>query len=531
MTDLLDVLALVVAVAVVSGLSRRFGFIEPIVLVLAGLGASFIPGVPAYLLDPEIVLVLFLPPLLYAASINVSVQDFRANLRPIALLSVGAVLFTTAVVGFAAWLVIPGLTPAAAIVLGAIVAPPDALAATTIARSAKLPRRIVTILEGESLVNDATALVTYRIAVAAVAATTVVTPWAAVGQFLFASLGGIAVGLAVAGVIALIRRATDDPVLENATSLLTPFLTYLPAEAIHASGVLAVVVTGLLLGYHAPRLMTSAARLSERGIWRVIEFLLHGVVFSLIGLQLPDIVNGLGQYSVSIVVTSSVVVVLVVIVARFLWVFPATYVPGFGRGVRTGEASPPWQVPAVIGWAGIRGVVSLAAAFAIPRTLADGSAFPERNLILFLTFVVIVTTLVVQGLSLPWLVRRIKLPMDSSYDETLAAASAQQAATRVALDRLDGLIAAEGEPPPGVADRLRRQAQRRSNAAWERLGGTGPTKKETPSAAASRLRQAMLQAERDEFVRQRDSGSISEETLRDALRRLDLEETMLDRDE
>jgi monovalent cation/hydrogen antiporter len=521
------ILLLLVAVTVVAAAARRFGLPGPILLVLSGIAASFIPGLPSVRLDPQFVLVLVLPPLLYSAALSSSLVSIRRYRRAIGLLSVGYVLFSTVVVGVVASALLPGLPRDVAFVLGALVAPPDAVAASAVGRRVGLPRQILTILEGESLVNDATALTAFRVATAAVVSGGF--SWAEAGaRFLLASIGGVAVGLAVAFLVLAVRRRLDDPLVENALSLLTPFAAFLPAEAAGASGVLAVVVTGLLLGHHAPLTTGSASRLQAQAVWRMIDFILEGVVFALIGLQLRGILDALSRYSPAQLATYALVVVAAVIAGRFVWVFPATYLPRLlSAKIRAAEPSPPWQGVFVVSWAGMRGVVSLAAAYVVPRTTANGSPFPARDLLLFLTFAVIVATLVVQGATLPMLIRRLGLRPDL-VKEKLSEAQAVHTATTAALDQLSQLVAREPGPlPAGVEDRLRETTQRRSLMAWERLGNDG---RETPTAAYRRLRFAMLATEREVFVRFRNEGRIDDDVLRRLQRDLDFEESLLNRD-
>jgi monovalent cation/hydrogen antiporter len=516
--------SVVIAVEAVAG---RLRVASPILMVIAGILLSLVPGMPEVRLDPDVVLVLVLPPLLYAAAVNTSVPAFRANLKPIGLLAVGLTLFTTVTVGFAAWAAIPGLPLAAAFALGAIVAPPDAVAATSIARRAGLPRAMVTLLEGESLLNDATALVAYRVAVAIAIGVVTASASAIGGEFVLASVGGLVVGYVAARVLAWIREMVEDDLLDNALALITPFVAYVPAEAIHASGVLAVVVTGLYLGHREPALMSASSRLVSHSLWRMIEFLLQGLVFILIGLQLPELRHGLGGYRAGLVAGATVTVLATVVLARAAYVFPVTYLT---RLVRHGprESAMPWQAPAVISWAGLRGVVSMAAAFALPLTVAGGASFPQRDLLLFITFMVVLLTLVVQGVTLPWVIRRLRLPRPDPIEDALQEAEAQEAAASVALSRLEELVG-EDPPPAGVAEALREAAEYRRLAAWERLGAerTGRGRLVTPSAAYRRLRQEMIQAERVEFVRRRDRGELDDEILKEINRRLDLEEAAL----
>jgi Na+/H+ antiporter len=528
--DLQFGLGLVLGVAAVASLARRLGLPAPVLLVLAGLAAALIPATPRFVLDPDVVLILFLPPLLFAAAWQSSLPDFRANLRPIGLLSVGLVLFTAVAVGWVAWLLIPGLPFAAALALGAIVAPPDAVAATAVARRVGMPAKMTTILEGESLVNDATALTAYRVAVAA-ALSGSFSVLDAGREFLVASVGGVVVGLVVAKVVHLARRWVEDTLIDNTLILLTPFGAFLLAEeGLHASGVLAVVVAGLYLGHHASAHRSSETRLSATALWQMIVFLLENMVFALIGLQLPDIVENLDEYAVGDLVVWSAVVLAVVLVTRVVWVFPATYLPRLPRRVRARDPFPPWRHVTVVSWAGMRGVVSLAAAFALPLELDDGSPFPRRELLLFLTFVVVVGTLLLNGLTLAPLMRWLRIGNDEQRYR-LEEAAAQQQAITASLRRLEELLA-DAPAPDGVAEQLRDLAQRRSFAAWERLGGgaAGMGMGESPVAAYRRLRRQMLLAESAEFLRLRNEGRLSEEVMRRVQRELDLEMAALARE-
>src|SRR6266536_3476023 len=512
---------LIVVVAAGTVAARRLRLEPSILLVLVGVTLSMILGVPEFRLDPQIVLVLILPPLLYAAAFQTSLPAFRANLRPILLLAVGLTLFSTVVVGLVAHAVIPGLGLAAALALGAILAPPDAVSATAVARRTGLPRRIVTVLEGESLLNDATALVAYRVAVAA-AVSGVFSPAELSWRFALASVGGAVVGLAVALAVDWLRRRIDDPIIDNTMSLVAPFAAYLPAEVIGASGVLAVVVTGLYLGYQAPVTMTAASRLVSKSVWKVVEFLLQGTVFTLIGLQLREVLAGLRGYDPAVVVAGAVVGV------RFVWMFPVAYGTRLLARSREDTAPRSWREPLVVSWAGMRGVVSLAAAFALPLTVRSGAPFPQRDLLLFLTFVIIGVTLVGQGVTMPALIRRLAIPGPDPTTDALQEASAQQQAASAALERLEALLRSE-RVPPGVAEQLQQRAEGRTLAAWERLGSpsTGAEGFPTPSAAYRRLRREMLAAEREVLVRLRDNGRLDEEVQRRIQWELDLEEATL----
>ncbi|RCG29362.1 Na+/H+ antiporter [Sphaerisporangium album] len=536
-TTVLQLVLLPACAVAVAGFARWRGWSVPLLLVLAGLVigliAARVPGMPEYELDPEIVLFVFLPPLLYSAALDSSYLRLRDVRRPVALLSVGLVLFSAAVIGLLTYAMVPGLPLAAAFALGAIVAPPDAVAAVAVARRLGLPRKIITILVGESLFNDATALTAFRVAVAAAGGLGVVTGGvgvtllSAAGQLLYAAGAGLAIGLVLALAFGWLMNQVRDPLITNAVSLLIPFASYLAAEAVHASGVLSVVVVGVYLGHRMNR-TTYGTRVVSYSVWKVLDFLLEIVVFLLIGLQLPLILQGLAGQDPWRVAGYAAVVFAAAIVARVVWVFAGTHLPRvLSSKIREREERPPASHIMVIGWAGMRGVVSLAAAF----TLA--ADFPGRDLILFLTFVVVTGTLLVQGLSFPWLIRRLRVTSEGeTYRDNLSEAAAQQAAAGAALARLDELTQ-DGvlETHTEVVDRLRTLAERRAMGAWERLGGgTGPDGEETPSALYRRLRRAMLEAERSVLVRMRDERRIDDEVLRRVTRELDYEEATLARE-
>ncbi|ANJ09442.1 Na+/H+ antiporter [Streptomyces parvulus] len=521
--DVMPLLLLVAGSAAVAAAGRRVPVPVPLLLVAVGLMVSYVPGVPDYTLDPHIVLPLLLPPLLYTAATDSSYLDLRAQLRPVALLSVGYVLFATFVVGAAAYLIVPGLPLTAALVLGAVVAPPDAVAATAVARRVGLPSRITTILQGESLVNDATAITAFRVALAAAVGEG--ATWAGgILEFVVAAIGGIGMGLVLMVPLHWLRTHLREALLQNTLSLLIPFVAYAVAEQVHASGVLAVVVVALYLGHRAWE-VDFATRLQEEAVWKMVAFVLESAVFALIGLQLPVVLKGLGEYEGAEAAWYAVAVFLVVAAARFVWVYPATFLPRLSARVRAREGEMSWKGPFIIGWAGMRGVVSLAIAFSIPLTVHDGGPFPERNLILFLTFTTVIGTLVVQGVTLPPLIRLLKFPTRDVRTETLAEANAQAQASRAAEQRLDDLLADERNALPGpLADRLRRVLERRRNAVWERLGQVNQVSGETVDDTYRRLSREMIGAERDVFVRLRDGRYIDDEMLRTLLRRLDLEE-------
>ncbi|WP_409469774.1 Na+/H+ antiporter [Streptomyces sp. HC307] len=522
--DVMPLLLLVAGSAAIAAAGRRTPVPAPLLLVAVGLAVSYVPGVPEYTLDPHIVLPLILPPLLHTAATDSSYLDLRAQLRPVALLSVGYVLFATFAVGWAAYLIVPGLPLTAALVLGAVVAPPDAVAATAIARRVGLPSRITTILQGESLVNDATAITAYRVALAAAVGEG--ATWAGgIGEFLLAAIGGIGVGLVLMVPIHWLRTHLKEPLLQNTLSLLIPFVAYAVAEQVHASGVLAVVVVALYLGHRAWE-VDFATRLQETAVWKMVAFVLESTVFALIGLQLPVVLRGLGEYEGLDAAWYAVAVFLVVVVTRFVWVYPATFLPGMlSARIREREGSPSGKSAFIVSWAGMRGVVSLAIAFSIPQTLHGGEPFPGRNLILFLTFTTVIGTLVIQGLTLPPIIRLLRLPGRDFQAETLAEANAQAQASRAAERRLDELLSDERNALPGpLADRLRSVLERRRNAVWERLGQPNPVTGETADDTYRRLAREMISAEREVFVKLRDGRYIDDEMLRTLLRRLDLEE-------
>src|SRR6478752_3320843 len=512
-------LALVAIVCACSALGHKINVSVPLLLVLVGIVCSFLPFVPTIELNPELVLVGLLPPLLYAAALQTSLFDFRSNRRSIGLLSVGYVIFGTVSIGLVvAWL-FPEIPLAAAMALGAVVAPPDAVAATAIARKVGMPRRVVTILEGESLVNDATALVCLRAAIAAIAGT--VSAAGIAGGFVLAAGGGLVVGLAAAYVLTELRKRIRSVAINTSTSLMAPFVAYLPAEAIHASGVLAVVVTGLVMGTKAPSMPNGAARLSQRSNWNTVQFLLENSVFLLIGLQVRTIIEGVQDDSLGAerIWVGCAVVLLAVLILRPLWVFPATYLPRLIPSIKRKDPAPPWQFPAIVSWAGMRGVVTLAAVLTLPDDLE------HRNVLVLAAMVVVAGTLVLQGFTLPPLVRALGLPGPDRREDALNQASLMQLATAAGVARLQELRT--DNDPPEVVAMLKRRTQERGLAAWERLGR--PTAEAaTPSQRYAQLRLAMLDAERAKVLELRRGGEYAHEVLSEVLDRLDVEESMLD---
>ena len=542
MAEIGVIFLLLAAVAALATIANRIGVPYPILLVVSGLALALVPpGVlPRYELEPEVVFVLFLPPLLFSSAFFTSWRDFRQNLRPIGLLAVGLVLFTVVGVAAVAHYVV-GLDWAPAFVLGAIVSPTDAIAATAIAQRLGVPRRIVTLLEGESLVNDATGIVAYRIAAGVAAGAAAFSIWGAGLQFVVGAVGGIAVGLVVGWVVVKAFALLNDTPVEIVVSLLAPFAAYLAAEeAPHLvwhellglagepffSGVLAAVAAGIYVGRFSPTIMSPTSRLEGGAVWNVVVFLLNGLAFILIGLQLPVILDGLSEYETGELLLYGAAVSLAVILVRVAWVFPATYLPRMAsRSIREKDPAPPWRNVAVISWAGMRGVISLAAALALPFETESGAAFPQRDLILFLTFAVILATLVLQGLSLPFLIRALGLEDDGSVEREEVRARIESA--DAALVRLEEL-AEEEWVREDTAERVRGMFGYRRSRFVARKMGVDEDGFEERSQSYQRLSRELLLAQRNALVRLRNEGTISDEALHRIERDLDLEETRLD---
>ncbi len=523
----LDVVLLGVLVAVAAFLviAYRTGLPYPILLVVGGATLGLLPGVPDVTLDPEVVLVIVLPPLLYSAAFFSSLRDLRDNLRPISLLAVGLVVTTTVAVAVVAHAVVDGMSWEAAFVLGAVVSPTDPVAASAIASRVGAPRRYVTIVEGESLVNDATALIAYKFAVAAVVTGTFSLMDAGL-TFVWNAAAGIAIGVAVGWVVVAMRRSIDDARTEISISLITPYLAYLPAEALGVSAVLAAVTTGIWLGWRSPQLITPDTRIRTYSVWELLQFVLNVALFALVGLQLPVVIDGLNGMSASDVAVQAVAVAAAVIVIRFLWVFPATYVPrALSARIRARDPYPHWRDPFLVSWTGMRGAVSLAAALAIPTTVDGGGAFPQRDTIIFLTYAVIFATLVLQGLSLPVVIRWLGFEPDDT--DAQKEAKARIRAAQAAIERIDE-VALEAWVRDQSAERMRNLYQFRIRRFSARFDGDDDGAVEEGSQAYQRLRRMALDAEREEIVRLRNQGRISDEIMHRVERDLDLEDTRLD---
>src|SRR5437763_5141208 len=526
---LILVLGLLVAVVALAIIAPRLHIPYPILLVLGGLLLGFVPGLPRFTLDPDVVFLLFLPLLLSSSAWQTSWRDFHANLRPISLLAFGMVLLTTIVVAVVVHVLIPGLPWAVAFVLGAIVSPTDAVAATAIAQRLGIPQRIVTIIEGESLVNDATGLVAYRFALAAVV-TGVFSLGEASLQFVVVSVGGIALGLVAGWGLSYVHRWLDNPPLEITVTLVTPYAVYLLGEEVlHVSGVLAIVTTGLYLTWRAPTFFSSGTRLQAEAVWEILIFLLNGLVFILIGLQLPGILailnTTIARRSPILLVWDAALVSLIVILVRLVWAFTQALLPRLlSRRLRERDPYPGWRSVVLIGWTGMRGAVSLAAALALPEVTAEGAAFPERALVIYLTFGVIVATLVVQGLSLPLLIRGRGL-----HDEGASDGEATQAgltAAQAALARLDEL-ASQNEVSQQSAQHLRKHYEAQVRSITKRFKKAEDEPGEDHATTYQQLQREALQAERSAVIGLRNRGEINDEVLRRIERELDLEEQRL----
>jgi Na+/H+ antiporter len=518
-------LVLMAAVGGLSVLAVTVGVPYPILLVLGGLVLGFVPGIPTAQLPPDLVLVLFLPPLLYWSSFFSSARELRSDARAISLSAVLLVLATMFAVAAIAHALVPGLPWAAAFTLGAIVSPTDALAATEIARRLGVPHRLVTLIEGESLVNDATALVAYRLALAAVVTGSFIL-WEAGLRFVVGAIGGVAIGLAVGWLIAEGRRRLDDPVTEIILSVVTGYAAYLPAERLGVSGVLAAVTAGLYVGWHAPRIASPATRLLGFSFWEVLVYLLNAILFVLVGLQLHPILTSLGGRSMWVLLGQAAMISAAVIGVRLAWVFTIPYL------VRLIDRRPTQRARRVgarqrlvAGWSGMRGAVSLAAALALPLETQAGRQFPERNLIIFMTFGVIFATLVLQGLTLPTLIHRLGVMEDGA--DAQEELRGRLRATDAALARLEEL-AAEDWTRDDTVERMRGLYQFRRRRLKARAGYVEDDGYQDRSLAYQRLVRELLDAQRQAIVGLRNQGEISNDVMHRIERDLDLEDSRLE---
>lgn len=512
-------IVLITAMLALTVLARRLVIPYPILLVLGGLALAFAPGMPVISLDPDLVFVVFLPPILWAAAYFTSFRDFRHHFRSITALAVGLVLVTTLVVGWVAHAIIPGIGWAAALCLGAIVSPPDAVAATAVLSRVGVPRRMISVLEGESLVNDATALVLYRAAVAAMISGTFSLGRTA-GAFVMVAAIGVLVGLAVGWLLRLAVRHTPDAFAQIALTLLAPYVAWVAAERLHASPVLACVAGGLYIRPWFSGSVSPLVRIQARSVWDLLIFLLNGVIFILIGLQLGPLRQELGPGSLGVILRWGAIITATTIVVRLLWMPLGVRLARLGRAYRRQNPVPPLRVQFMSGWTAMRGVVSLATALALPLTTASGEPLPYRGEIILITFIVILGTLVIQGLTLAPLARALGLSGDDSAVEE-ERRLARELATRAALHRLDELATEDWVPPSAVAT-SRAHYERRLNR-FVPEADLDPSCTSDVADAHLRVRGEALAAERKELFRLRDQGDIGDEVLQEVERELDVE--------
>jgi monovalent cation/hydrogen antiporter len=515
------ILICLVTVALLAIVARKIRIPYPILLTIGGVVLALVPGLPPIRLEPELVFNLFLPPLLYPAAVFTSWRDFRANLRSIFPLAVVLVLLTMTATAYLFHHLV-GLPLAVGFVFGAIISPPDAVAALAVTQTLRVPRKIIVILEGESLINDATAFIAFRFAVAAV-----MTGALSLGQaslrFLIVAAGGICVGIAVGWLATQLQKRLDDPPVQTMFSLLTPYVAFFSAQRLHVSGILAVVIAGIYYGWRAPRILTGRMRLQALPVWEMVTFILNGILFMLIGLQLPQVVQALAPGTVTRVAKLAIAFVALIVLVRFAWVFGATYLPRLLSRTFRRKNRAPWQHTALIAWTGMRGAVSLAGALAIPLVLSNGEPFPGRDLILLLTFCVIFATLVLQGLTLTPLVRLLKVVDDrvTEKEERLARLKANEAA----LARLEE-IASSDRARPRTVERLRSEYEDRIR----QLRSEAPDEESVSrlfSPDFEELAREVLQTERDTAIQLRNEEAINDQALRRIQRDIDLAEARL----
>ena len=521
-----NISVVIILLAIVTALAQVTDKIKipyPILLVLAGIGIGLIPGLPTVSLNPDVVFLIFLPPVLYAAAWTTSLPDFKKSLRAISLLAIGCVLFTTTMVAIIAHYFIPGFGWAESFVLGAIISPPDAVAAAAATKGLGIPRQITTILEGESLVNDATGLIAYRYGIGAAASGTFIF-WLAGINFFYVAGFGIILGLIVGVIFLWIHKITpDNPLADTTLTFLTPYTAYLVAEEFHASGVLAVVVAGLLLSQRASEVFNHQTRLQANFVWQTVIFLLNGLIFILIGLQLPLILKEIGRISIIDLLWYGTLISLATIIVRIIWVYPGAYLPRwFSKRIRQRELRPDPKLVSVVAWSGMRGVVSLAAALALPLTVGEKKLpFPNRDIIIFLTFSVIFSTLVLQGLTLPKLIRWLGIKQG---DEELH--EEHQARLKVAFAMIEHI---EENYALALSEDALNQIKTRYEIRIQRIRKDQTNQKITEQQIAEfqLLLQELVTTERKVLLRMKKAGEISDEVLRRIEYELDLEETRL----
>lgn len=517
-TVIILLLAIITALAEVAD---RVKIPYPILLVLVGIGISLVPGLPVISLDPDVVFLLFLPPVLYSAAWTTSWPDFKASSRAISLLAIGCVLFTTLLVAVVAHYFIPGFGWPESFVLGAIISPPDAVAASAATKGLGIPRRITTILEGESLVNDATGLIAYKYGIAAAASGTFIF-WLASINFFYVAIVGVVVGLVLGQLFKWIHLITpDNPINDTTLTFIAPYAAYLLAEQIHVSGVLSVVTCGLFLSWNSSAIFKHESRLNAVSVWQTVTFILNGLIFILIGLQLPVILKHIRDHSLLTLLFYGAIISVATIVLRIIWVYPGTYLPRwFSKGIRQREPRPDPNLVTIVAWSGMRGVVSLAAALALP--LAVGKvAFPHRDMIIFLTFSVIFATLVIQGISLPYLIKWLGIrPSDSEELEE------QEARLKIVTRVIEHI---EENYSMTLSDEVLNQVKTKYEIRIQRIrkGALAGKISEEQVTDFHRVQREIIQVERSMLSAMRKEGQISEEALRKIEYELDLEETRL----
>ncbi len=527
--DLILVLGLLFAVSVLTMLSPRLRIAYPILLVLSGLAIPFIPGIPRVAVEPDLIFLIFLPPLLYEASMHTSWPEFWKWRRSIGMLAFGLVFFTSVGVAWFTSSFVPGFTLALGFLLGGIISPPDAVAATSVLKSVRIPRRGMVILEGESLINDASSLIVYRFALAAILTGTF-SLGTAVEDFFIVAVGGTVVGIALGNILYMIHRfLPTTPSIDTAISLMTPYIAYVVAEAFHCSGVMAVVSCGLFLSFRAHDFLDHRSRMQINMTWSTLGYMLNGLVFILIGLELPVIIDGLTRDEVGSGIRYGTLISGLIIVLRFLWIHPSLHIPRWLSGrIRRKEAPPGWRLPAVLSWSGMRGVISLAMALALPKTLADGSPFPQRATIILITFVVILITLVVQGISLPFVVHWLRMDeVEKRMSPEEQELTLRHRLARAALDRLE-----RGDVPRDeIVDRLRANYQRvleSTTTGLQELRGEGLPTRAVDRDELEEYQLAAIAAQRAALRRIRKENTVDIELIRKQEARLDLEEARIE---
>jgi Na+/H+ antiporter len=521
MENMATVIVLLAVVTALAQITDKVRIPYPILLVAAGIGIGLFPGLEPITLDPEVVFLVFLPPILYAAAWTTSWADFKKAKRPITLLATGCVIFTTCAVAWIAHEFIPGFGWPEAFVLGAIISPPDAVAAAAATKGLSVPKRVTTILEGESLVNDATGLIAYRYAVAAVVSGTF-SLWDASIQFVFVAGLGVVLGLVFGIIFKWLHKFTpNNPTTDTTFTFLAPYICYLSAESIHVSGVLSVVTCGLYMAYNSSVVFSQQTRLQAYGAWNTVIFILNGIIFILIGLQLPQILESIEQHSFITVLKYGAIVSLAVIVGRIIWVYPGAYIPRLSKKIREREPEVNVKLVTVVAWSGMRGVVSLAAALALPLTITDDQPFPNRSLILFLTFAVIFSTLVLQGLTLRPLIKWLGIKSDNREHEI-----EQSARLKIASSIIEHI---EENYSLSLNDDVLNQIKTKYEIRIQRIRKDQSQKKidDEQIQEFHRIQQELLEKERQLIIRLRSEEKIGDEALRKMEYELDLEETRL----